>query len=222
MTFCHLADIPPPVPQPPENSSNNNNQSPAVSNGIFTKEQTLFIISGYKDRKAKFLSPTYKKKTLWMNITEELNKAFSTNFSVGQVEGRWKTQLSAYKRHQTDQGKSGQERKDFPYEEEFQDIMMDRHDINPQYVAGSLSTNSSSTDEPGTSASEPGICESPKPKKKRKNLNTNSTQALKFLEDFAENQNKKNEENMEKIERMHKEKMEIFSGFLSVLKNMKD
>ena len=109
-----------PVPTVPPNSPNQN------QNQLFTYEQTIFIISGYKERKAKFLSPTHKKKALWSEITENLNKAYAANFSVAQVEGRWKTQLSAFKRHQG------------------------------------------------------------------------------------------------KIEKMHKEKMEIFSGFLSVLRNMKD
>lgn len=42
---------------------------------------------------------------------------------MAQVEGRWKTQLSAYKRHQTDQAKSGNERKEFLYEEEFSNVV---------------------------------------------------------------------------------------------------
>lgn len=50
-----LPDIPT-VPQTPENSP-----KPTPS-GIFTYEQTIFLISGYKERKGKFLSPTHKKK----------------------------------------------------------------------------------------------------------------------------------------------------------------
>lgn len=145
-----LPDIPT-VPQTPENSP-----KPTPS-GIFTYEQTIFLISAYKERKEKFLSPTHKKKALWLEITEELNKCFKTEFTVAQVEGRWKTQLSAYKRHQTDQAKSGNERKEFLYEEEFQDIFSDRHDINPKFVVSSLSSSSDSgsftQDEPCTSSS---------------------------------------------------------------------
>nr|XP_022324351.1 uncharacterized protein LOC111125141 [Crassostrea virginica] len=211
-----------PVPTVPPNSPNQN------QNQLFTYEQTIFIISGYKERKAKFLSPTHKKKALWSEITENLNKAFAANFSVAQVEGRWKTQLSAFKRHQADQGRSGNERKDFPYEEEFQDILNDRHDINPKFVVSSLSSDSgssSNTGEPCTSSGsgDPDI-DAPQPKRKRKTSSsrTNLSQVIHFLEDYVENQNKKNDENMKKIEKMHKEKMEIFSGFLSVLRNMKD
>ena len=58
--------------------------------------------------------------------------------------------------------------------------------------------------------------------RKTSSSRTNSSQVIHFLEDYVENQNKKNDENMKKIEKMHKEKMEIFSGFLSVLRNMKD
>lgn len=146
---------------------------------------------------------------------------------MAQVEGRWKTQLSAYKRHQTDQAKSGNERKEFLYEEEFQDILSDRHDIDPKFVVSSLSSSSDGSftqEEPCTSSisGEPVITD-PQPKKKRKiSSKSNSSQVIQFLEDYVENQNKKNEENMKKIEKMHKEKMEIFSGFLSVLKSMKD
>lgn len=217
-----LPDIPT-VPQTPENSP-----KPTPS-GIFTYEQTIFLISAYKERKEKFLSPTHKKKALWLEITEELNKCFKTEFTVAQVEGRWKTQLSAYKRHQTDQAKSGNERKEFLYEEEFQDIFSDRHDINPKFVVSSLSSSSDSgsftQDEPCTSSSsgEPAGITDPQPKKKRKiSSRSNSSQVIHFLEDYVENQNKKNEENMKKIEKMHEEKMKIFSGFLSVFKSMKD
>ena len=157
-----------PVPTVPPNSPNQN------QNQLFTYEQTIFIISGYKERKTKFLSPTHKKKALWLEITENLNKAFAANFSVAQVEGRWKTQLSAFKRHQADQGTVRKRKKDFPYEEEFQDILNDRHDINPKFVVSSLSSDSgssSNTGEPCTSSGsgDPDI-DDPQPKRKKEKL----------------------------------------------------
>jgi hypothetical protein len=224
MYFGNFVDILPPAP--PENSPTGISGNP--STGIFTHEQTLAIISGYKDRKDKFSSPTHKKKTLWREMTDELNKNFSTNFSASQVEGRWKTQLSAFKRHQTDQAKSGQEKKDFPYEEQFQDLFHDRHDITPKYMVASLSSDhsGSTTDEPCTSSScsgssEPGSDSEPR-KKRKVSAKTNTTQVINFLENYVESQNQKNEDNVKKIEKMHKEKMEVFNGFLTVLKTMKE
>ncbi|XP_062603092.1 uncharacterized protein LOC134264838 [Saccostrea cucullata] len=177
----------PSVPQTPENSP----KQLAIPNGIFTYEQTVFIITGYKERKEKFLSPTHKKKALWSEITDELNNSFKTDFSVAQVEGRWKTQLTAFKRYQSDQAKSGNERKNFLYEEEFNDIVSDRHDIHPKCVVGSLTSPSSSNsgsvtgyqEESSTSSGsgEPGITD-PQPKKKRKmsSSRSNSSQVIHF------------------------------------------
>ncbi|XP_033729909.1 uncharacterized protein LOC117319180, partial [Pecten maximus] len=114
---------------------------PAFDNGratIFNRAQTLMILQLYLERKHKFGSVVYKKKTLWFEITEKLNTHFKTTFTAGQVEGRWKTQLAAYRQYKDDQNKSGNSRKEFPDEAEFTEILGDRHDLEPAYKLQSM------------------------------------------------------------------------------------
>ncbi|PJE77462.1 hypothetical protein CI610_03616 [invertebrate metagenome] len=197
---------------------------PAFDNGratIFNRAQTLMILLLYLERKHKFGSVVYKKKTLWFEITEKLNTHFKTTFTAGQVEGRWKTQLAAYRQYKDDQNKSGNSRKEFPDEAEFTEILGDRHDLEPAYKLQSMPAKESvgsqnSSGEGKRKASNDGnSCE----KKKTKPRTSTTNDTITFLKSYVESQNENNKTKAEALEKRHNEKMGVLQEMLKAMKD---
>jgi len=105
---------------------------------LFDKTQTLALIAMYSDRKDKFESPKYRNKNLWEEITRELNYLSRTCFTPQQVEGKWKTLLSGYRKFKSDQSETGKGKKSFEYENELSDVLGSCHDITPVAIISSL------------------------------------------------------------------------------------
>ncbi|XP_078741061.1 uncharacterized protein LOC144954432, partial [Lampetra fluviatilis] len=64
---------------------------------VWDRASTLMLINVYKDFIVKFNSRKYRKKTLWVEITEQLQQ-MGLKFQPVQVEGRWKTLNAAYRK----------------------------------------------------------------------------------------------------------------------------
>ncbi|OWF40714.1 uncharacterized protein LOC110463450 isoform X1 [Mizuhopecten yessoensis] len=141
-----LPDIPPVISQP--------------SSKLFSTNESLALIAMYSERKDKFNSAKYRNKSLWEEITRELNALTekTPGFSAAQVEGRWKTLVSAYRKHITNQNKTGQGSKTFEFEEEMSQVLGERHDMNPVTIidSGEPSTQPNEPSEPDGESDEKG------------------------------------------------------------------
>ena len=62
-----------------------------------TRQATLVLIAEHKKRSHKFRDPKVKKKNIWEELAAVL-KDYGFNMTGKQVEGRWKTITSSYRR----------------------------------------------------------------------------------------------------------------------------
>ena len=161
---------------------------------LFNRARTLLLIDLYRERKDKFNSSHYRKKTLWREITEQLNERSGSSFSIEQVEGRWTTLVAAFKRHKNDQNSTGRDRKDFEFEDQMEDILGNRHDVLPVCVIASGPSNQSSNEpQPSTSRrvdtvpgpSSPALDSTPKRSRRSSGVQNS---VLEFLKTYTEQQ----------------------------------
>uniref|UniRef100_UPI00358ED876 uncharacterized protein n=1 Tax=Myxine glutinosa TaxID=7769 RepID=UPI00358ED876 len=171
------------------------------SSGLFNRQQTLMLIDLYQERKSKFESSVYRKKSLWEEITNELNTRLGTAFNKDQIEGRWKTLWAAYKRHKRNQNSTGRDRRHFEFEDRFDDMFKDRHDVTPTCVMSSLpstSTQAMAISEESEAESVPSDARrSPStsaPEAKRRRRSSGATPVLDFLKEYTEEQKRMDEE----------------------------
>ncbi|XP_021373737.1 uncharacterized protein LOC110463450 isoform X2 [Mizuhopecten yessoensis] len=199
-----LPDIPPVISQP--------------SSKLFSTNESLALIAMYSERKDKFNSAKYRNKSLWEEITRELNALTekTPGFSAAQVEGRWKTLVSAYRKHITNQNKTGQGSKTFEFEEEMSQVLGERHDMNPVTIidSGEPSTQPNEPSEPDGESDEKGEKEKTL---KRKRVRS-SPDVIGFLKEYVEKEDRKNEERQKVQKTMHDEKMNVFKSLIDAIK----
>lgn len=175
----------------------------------------------------KFKNPSIKRKVLWLEVTNELN-FMGYSFTPKQVEGRWKTLLSSYRRGKDLNRQTGKDRKSIEFEDALDDILLDRHDTTPVYTLSS-SSNSQSEEPDSDHGSTPscqreeGDSDSGEPPKKacktKERRESSATQVINFLKVFQDQEEKREKERLETAKQMHNEKVSLFSKLIDVLKN---
>lgn len=166
------------------------------------------------------------------------------DMSPGQCEGRWKTLMRGLKLVHDHNSKSGNNAKQYPYENELA-FMAVKPNISASYVVSSACSSKPAT---SSSANQPSLLQDeesdskdnllakesdtdsekiaasenktkkaqidePKPKRKRPN------EVVDVLKGFISTQQERFDAESNRREQMHKERMEIFKGFLSILQN---
>ncbi|XP_045208362.2 uncharacterized protein LOC123560170 [Mercenaria mercenaria] len=126
-----------------EELDDNNNLQNSNQDHTWYRPRTLLLIELYKQNINRMNNPQVRKKTVWEQITAEINETCETKFQASQVEGRWKTILSSYRKCKDAKKESGAARKDYEFEEELDDILMDSHTTQPAFTFSSDSRCSS-------------------------------------------------------------------------------
>ena len=109
----------------------------------WTKERSKLLLNEYKERYSQFNSPTQKKKALWTEICQVINAETQSTFNSQQVEGRFKTMLSSYRKYKDAIKRTGSERKEYEFASEMNEIFGNCHSKNPTFVVESSSTSTS-------------------------------------------------------------------------------
>ena len=99
--------------------------------GIWTTAATLMLIALYKE----INKPKMKRKTLWENLSTELNK-HGYDFTVQKIENNWKSRKNAYRKKKDNAKRTGEGRTTFQFESQLDDIYGEDHDTEPVYLAG--------------------------------------------------------------------------------------
>jgi len=109
---------------------------PPTRKVAWNKDATLCLLRLYGNMKPKFDSSRYKNCMVWRELAALLQKE-EFNYTVEQVEGRWKTLLAAYRRVTDHNNTSGNDRKDFEFMSEMKEILVDNPTIQPQCTISS-------------------------------------------------------------------------------------
>lgn len=181
------------------------------------------------------------KKKMFKNITEQLNKQ-GYGFSWEQVQGKWKTLVSSFKRTKDHNNKSGNERKTCAFQKELEQILEGNPSIKPIAISSSSifsvkrkssSDNDDDDDEENNKDEDKSSTEQDEKDGKitinsdiiKKARKTNSTQMVDIMKQYISDQQaekKIQREERQKIHNekkdMHKEKMNLFRDLLNQLK----
>lgn len=215
----------------------------------WTKERSKLLLNEYKERYSQFNSPTQKKKALWTEICQVINAETQSTFNSQQVEGRFKTMLSSYRKYKDAIKRTGSERKEYEFASEMDEVFGNCHSTNPTFVVESSSTSTSNPKTQKSRAKEPSPSsssdstdnneESSSSKdnnkqtdvgksggRKRKHPTTGASQLIDFLRYYTEKREeedkKKEEEDRQRAETMHKEQMKMLSGLTNIFGRLAD
>ena len=222
----------PPVLQPLSEYAPSTSAQPVFWND----EATKLLIADMRAREEKSNSGKITKKKMFIEITEKMHKEGYT-FTWEQVQGRWKTLVTALKKTKDHNNKSGNDRKTCAFEKEL-DIMFEGNpSIKPAASSSSCifpvqekrkeldgdCTEADENDEKNgnVKSNSENTCNKNKKQHKR-----NSSEMIDLMKDFItqqqvdkekQRQERQNIHNDKKA--MHEEKMNLFRD---MLKQMKD
>jgi hypothetical protein len=97
---------------------------------FWNDEATKLLLAEMRAREEKSNSGKITKKTMFIEITEKMHKEGYT-FTWEQVQGRWKTLVTALKKTKDHNNKSGNDRKTCAFEKEFDIMFEGNHSIKP-------------------------------------------------------------------------------------------
>ena len=159
-----------------------------------------------------------------------------------QCEGKWKALTLAFRKCEDHNSKTGNDRRECPFYKELSDVYGYRPNVRP-YATASSSGHGDSTRRPETpeksddennEESSPatrkrhsdaaGSSSTPQKTPKKPRLGSgkrNKNECLSWLKEYAEEKRTEQEARRERAEQHHREKMELLSGLLNVLKDFK-
>jgi hypothetical protein len=174
------------------------------------KEETLLLISKYKNYQDSIDKGKIKKKVVWNEIAKQLNEK-GYKFTGDQVCSRWKTIMRGYKAVKDSNKTSGSAHKTYEYESYLDDIFCDNPVISPIAIRSSTPSTSSNT---SVEQSDEHLVLEEGPKKQRVKRLSSASQVVGIMKDYMDMQERRQREEAERRERMHEDKMKIFNAFI--------
>ena len=189
----------------------------------WSRADVLLLISCYAERRERFKDINTKNKTLWEEISDELQKK-GVFYSAKMCETKMKNLKRSYVTCVDHNKITGNDRKKCNFYDELHEIFSRDDAIQPKAVCSNLdgpvkrskeavntenstSTGASDIEEP--SAVKPKKKKLPERKKKQEDL-------VGLFKEFAQDRKEEEKEKMSKLENMHGERMALMNRFLNV------
>lgn len=213
----------------------------------WSREETLLLISLYEEKKEMFQNVNYKKKQVWEVIAaimqaESVESGRNISPRADQCEGKWKALTLGFRKCEDHNSQTGNERRECPFYKELSEVYGYRPNVRPYATASSSGQGDSlRCPENDSAKSEKSSDDDVKERtpetstatKKRKTVASSSTtpkkprlgsggrnECLAWFKDYAEQKRVEQEAQREKAEKHHRDKMELLSGILGVLKDL--
>ena len=216
----------------------------------WSREDTLLLISQYREHEKLFRNVNCKKKSVWELITASM-VAENPNFSARpeQVEGKWKSLTLAFRKCCDHNSISGNDRKECPFYREIAEFYGYRPNVRPyatssssgkaDYVRPQTESQEEKLEEteeedrneevtvpvlkrPATSQGSQGSSQKKKRLSKKERGVKSRNEYLQWLQEYKEEKKNEEEKKMEKFEAFHNEKMKVLGGMLEVLRGLKE
>jgi len=189
-------------------------------------QATKILLAEVKKRDDATQKGKNTKKKMWIHISEQLD-THGYKFSWEQVMGKWKTLVSALKKTEDHNNRSGSDKKSCAFQRELEDILGGNPTIKPTTTSGTkiLNTcNKRKADEVDQSESlsndndkEADPVQPPKTEKMKRRSGS-SAEVLDFLKQYMDEQKNEREEEKTERARMHDEKMNMFKDLIKEMK----
>lgn len=105
---------------------------------VWSVDWAKALLSAYQDHKPKFANVSYKKKTVWNLIRSNMIASLphcKELPTLSQVQTKWNTMVSAYKRVCDHNAKSGNNRRTCPFYNEIDAIMSGKANVSPVAIS---------------------------------------------------------------------------------------
>jgi hypothetical protein len=167
-----------------------------------------------------------------------INKETKSSFTVQQVEGRFKTILSSYRRYKDAMNKTGSERKEYEFANEMDEIFGESHCTKPAFLVESssagpstskkrtyeaLSDSSDDAEKDEEPVKSPVGTEKSRRRNKKQCRSMGASQMIDFLTTYIqkeekreEEEKKKREEEKQRADNMHREQMRMLGGLTEI------
>ena len=200
----------------------------------WTKNQTLLLISLYKEHQHLVNSGKIKKKTMWEIIRDAMKQKGYT-FSADQVAGRWKSIMRAYKNVKDNNKQTGTERKSYEFETQLDELFNRDPAFAPVAVLSSaapkkktsgkralMETSDSDTEGqvlPNLKNTTSQSDDTQKKKQKKMHQRSKSGELVDLFKTYIDDQKEKEKEEKERMEQMHKERIETMNSLIRAISN---
>ena len=217
-------------PAPPATTSET--PSDNIKTYHWKHDDNLTLLNIYDKHQDKMNgNPRYRKKDVWKLIHTELKESLKENGSVifpsvSQVESRWKSMTSTYRKTIDHNNLSGNNRITFRYYDKLSEIYGYRPNVQPLAISSASGEGEliRKPNNPNNLESDDSVVpetQRPEPRKKRKYVSANEATAsslISWLEKYQEQKKKENEEKKQMMLKMHEDKMSLMRDILSSLK----
>ena len=120
---------------------------------VWTVKWTRLLILTYQEYQCKFQDINFKKKIIWQAIHKDMlaGKSVVPQPTVAQIENKWKTLLTAYRRTRDHNSISGNCRRACAFQEELDKVLCSKANIRPKVkgTVGKVVTLQDSSEDEG-------------------------------------------------------------------------
>lgn len=195
-------------------------ESPENQSQKWTKPEVQQLLILYKANEEKFRDPKWKKKSIWKEISKEMNQ-HGYSYSALKCEVKFKNLKQKYVKTVDHNNKSGNSFKTCSFFDELNEIFACNPSVEPVAECSNRKGYTKAVDNEETAAenihSIDDMCTPQKTSDQKKGKpEKRRFSVTESLANIREDLKKENEQKIQKMEEMHKEKMQRFDRLLNL------
>lgn len=182
------------------------------SNFAWNSRSVKLLITLFGEHKIDFYDSNKKKKGVWAQISQQMREK-GYPVTADACDTKWRNMLKTFRKTSEHNKQAGKKVRKSPFYDEMMEALRNTPGAES---SGVLDTNRLQGSSTGKTRPEETETEQQRPKKKRTN------ELISWLDTKKKEQQKQEKEKMQILMQMHKEKMELMSALIQVLKDKKE